>query len=268
LQADQRLRVLYTRDPRGKLRTSGKVVYVGLSGAGVAVDCYSFANPSGQFSCFDPKAAPTSIQTPTPKLGKTLAVTPTTAGESVEALPPGGGSIIAPIKGAPVTSLFGMRFHPILHITRLHAGIDFGAPVGSTVRAAADGAIEFAGAKPGFGNHVRIQHKGFETSYSHLDQIPSGITPGVVVKVGQMIALSGNTGLSTGPHLHFEYYLGGAATDPMPHLGGDTAAALAGAGVSSGPVIAAGGGTSEADASGFAAAKAIVDAALDAGSRL
>ena len=135
----------------------------------------------------------------------------TEAGIAIESLGSSGatsvGGILAPIKGAPVTSLFGMRFHPILHILRLHAGIDFGAPVGSPVRAAADGKVEFAGPVSGFGNHVRIQHKGFETSYSHLSEIPESIKPGADVKEGEIIALSGNTGLSTGPHLHFEFYL-------------------------------------------------------------
>jgi hypothetical protein len=112
-----------------------------------------------------------------------------------------------------------MRFHPILHYWRLHAGIDFGAPVGSQVRAAADGKVTIAGPVSGYGNHVRIQHAGFGTSYSHLSEIMEGVTVGAEVKEGQIIALSGNTGLSTGPHLHFEYYIDGEATDPLPHLG-------------------------------------------------
>ena len=126
-----------------------------------------------------------------------------------------------------MTSTFGMRFHPILHILRLHAGIDFGAPVGSPVRAVADGKVEIAGPVSGFGNHVRLQHKGFETSYSHLSEIPANVTPGALVTQGQTIALSGNTGLSTGPHLHFEYYLERVAVDPLPHMGTEVAGAAA-----------------------------------------
>ena len=132
-------------------------------------------------------AADRSRPTATPSRGATaiFAASIQGAGESkaptegriaIESLGSSGatsvGGILAPIKGAPVTSLFGMRFHPILHILRLHAGIDFGAPVGSPVRAAAAGKVEFAGPAPGFGNHVRIQHAGFETSYSHLSEIP------------------------------------------------------------------------------------------------
>ena len=107
---------------------------------------------------------------------------------------------------------------------RLHAGIDFGAPVGSPVRAVEDGKVEIAGEVSGFGNHVRIQHKGFETSYSHLSEILVTTHPGAEVKRGDLIAYSGNTGLSTGPHLHFEFYLERTAVDPLPHMGGEALA--------------------------------------------
>jgi murein DD-endopeptidase MepM/ murein hydrolase activator NlpD len=208
LQADETIRLLFETDPRDKAKSTGRVVYVGLRGAAISVDCYSFEGSDGFFRCFDPKAPSESKNgrpPPLPSLGCSGAT-------SV-------GGILAPIHSAPVTSLFGMRFHPILHILRLHAGIDFGAPVGSQVRAAADGTIEFAGLASGFGNHVRIKHAGFETSYSHLSEIPDSIKPGIAVKEGDVIALSGNTGLSTGPHLHFEFYLNGDAVDPLPHFG-------------------------------------------------
>jgi murein DD-endopeptidase MepM/ murein hydrolase activator NlpD len=185
------------------------------------------------------------------------------------------GGILAPIKGAPVTSLFGMRFHPILHILRLHAGIDFGAPVGSQVRAAADGEVEFAGPAQGFGNHVKIRHKGFETSYSHLSEILDSTRPGAQVKQGEIIALSGNTGLSTGPHLHFQFYLDGVAVDPLPHLGTEIRASAP----KIGPLATSGGvpsatvatpppaSATEAEIAAFASVKAQVDAALDAAAK-
>ncbi len=235
LPAEENFRVLYARDFRGKSKLSGKVIYVGLTGPSGAVDCYSFQSPDGAFRCFDPKAggggggggpAPTSV-----------------------------GGIFAPIKGAPVTSTFGMRFHPILHILRLHAGIDFGAPIGSAVRAVADGKVEIAGPVSGFGNHIRLQHKGFETSYSHLSEIPANITPGALVTQGQTIALSGNTGLSTGPHLHFEYYLDRVAVDPLPHMGTEVAG-----------VGAAASAPNEQEVAAFAGAKTMVDAALESAS--
>jgi murein DD-endopeptidase MepM/ murein hydrolase activator NlpD len=120
----------------------------------------------------------------------------------------------------------------------LHAGIDFGAPVGSQVRAAADGKVEIAEPVSGFGNHVRILHAGFETSYSHLSEIL--VRPEAVVKQGDIVALSGNTGLSTGPHLHFEYYENREAVDPLPHLGSEVQSRVAtGAGQVFAPLPAA-----------------------------
>jgi hypothetical protein len=226
LLADETLRAIFARDYRDKAKSTGKIIYIGLHGSAVAVDCYPFEGADGAFRCFDPKAAAE------PKTGAE-----TKTGAPPQSLGESGatsiGGILAPIKGAPVTSLFGMRLHPILHILRLHAGIDFGAPIGSQVRAAADGKVEIAGPVSGFGNHVRIQHKGFETSYSHLSEIPAAIKPGADVNQGEIIALSGNTGLSTGPHLHFEFYLNGSAVDPMPHMGTEvqsSAGALASAG--------------------------------------
>jgi murein DD-endopeptidase MepM/ murein hydrolase activator NlpD len=254
LLADEAMRAIFTRDYRDKSRSSGKIVYVGLRGGGGAgaFDCYSFEAADGAFRCFDAKGGfEPKASAPAQSLSDSGAA-------SV-------GGILAPIKGAPVTSLFGMRFHPILHILRLHAGIDFGAAVGSQVRAAADGKVEIAGPVSGFGNHVRIQHKGFETSYSHLSEIPAAIKPGAEVVQGEVIALSGNTGLSTGPHLHFEFYLNGVAVDPMPHMGVEiqvSAASLAHSdGATTSPLVAT--TLSAVEISAFPAAKAIVDAALE-----
>ncbi len=242
LQADQTLRVLFEPEFRDKARANGKVVYVGLHGGSIAVDCYAFEGSDGSFRCFDPKAGSESGGgEPRSKLA------PSSLGNSGAT---SVGGILAPIRGAPVTSLFGLRFHPILHILRLHAGIDFGAPVGSLVRAAADGKVEIAGPVSGFGNHVRIQHDGFETSYSHLSEIPEAIHPGAEVKQGDIIALSGNTGLSTGPHLHFEFYQSREAVDPLPHLGSELQTAAA---TLKGPVIAT--ASSAAQASSVTAAE-------------
>jgi murein DD-endopeptidase MepM/ murein hydrolase activator NlpD len=216
LQVDQTLRVLFEPEFRDKGKAGGKVVYVGLHGNALAIDCYSFEGGDGAFRCFDPKAGSEGG-------GESTPMPPSLGNSGATSV----GGILAPIKGAPITSLFGLRFHPILHILRLHAGIDFGAPVGSPVRAAADGKVEIAGPVSGFGNHVRIQHAGFETSYSHLSEIPEGTHPGAEVKQGDIIALSGNTGLSTGPHLHFEFYLNREAVDPLPHLGSELQTAAA-----------------------------------------
>jgi murein DD-endopeptidase MepM/ murein hydrolase activator NlpD len=239
LQADQTLRVLFEPDFRDKGKASGKVVYVGLHGNALAIDCYAFEGSDGAFRCFDPRAGSEAGG------GESMPM-PLSLGNSGAT---SVGGILSPIKGAPITSLYGLRFHPILHILRLHAGIDFGAAIGSLVRAAADGKVEIAGPVSGFGNHVRIQHAGFETSYSHLSEIPEAIHPGVEVKQGDIIALSGNTGLSTGPHLHFEFYLNRDAVDPLPHLGPEIQTAAASL---KGPVIATA-ATSSAPAPGVSA---------------
>jgi murein DD-endopeptidase MepM/ murein hydrolase activator NlpD len=121
---------------------------------------------------------------------------------------------------APITSGFGMRFHPVLHYWRLHAGTDFGAGCGTPVRAAADGVVVRAGWAGGFGNQVVLDHGdvdgiGLATSYNHLSKIYSH---GGHVSRGEVIALSGTTGLSTGCHLHFEVYENGTHVNPMKWL--------------------------------------------------
>ena len=251
LQSDQTLRILFEPEFRDKARASGKVVYVGVHGSSIAVDCYSFEGSDGAFRCFDPKAGSES--------GAGESNAPPSFGNSGAT---SVGGILAPIKGAPITSLFGLRFHPILHILRLHAGVDFGAPIGSPVRAAADGRVEIAGPVSGFGEHVRIQHAGFETSYSHLSEIPASIHPGAEVKQGDIIALSGNTGLSTGPHLHFEFYLNRVAVDPLPHLGSEiqtAAARLKGPVVATAATAAQAPGATAAEIAAFPAIKTYLD---------
>ncbi|RST29708.1 M23 family metallopeptidase [Sphingomonas ginkgonis] len=115
---------------------------------------------------------------------------------------------------APITSNFGMRFHPLLHYSRMHKGIDFGARSGTPIVAAADGQVERAGWAGGYGNQVRLAHGGnIETSYSHMSRMV--VAPGMAVRQGQLIGYVGTTGLSTGPHLHYEVYEGGTAIDPL-----------------------------------------------------
>ncbi len=118
-----------------------------------------------------------------------------------------------PLDGARITSSFGMRMHPILGFTRMHAGIDFGAPVGTPVFAAGDGVVEKAQWAGGYGRWLQIRHNGqYETGYGHL----SGwaVKPGQHVHQGQVVAYVGSTGLSTGPHLHYEIIVGGKKVNP------------------------------------------------------
>ncbi len=125
-------------------------------------------------------------------------------------------TFIWPLKGR-ITSLFGPRIHPIYGTPDFHTGIDFGVPVGTEVHAAAAGKVTFAGRQGGYGLLVVIDHgNGLSTYYAHLSEIL--VEVGQFVEQGQVIALSGNTGLSTGPHLHFEIRLHGKPVDPLAWL--------------------------------------------------
>ncbi|MBX2818971.1 MAG: M23 family metallopeptidase [Rhodothermaceae bacterium] len=112
---------------------------------------------------------------------------------------------IMPVDGK-ITSGFGMRFHPILRIRRMHAGIDFSLPTGTPIRATGDGVIKKAGQNSGLGKYIEVHHPatGYITVYGHLSSIPDNIRVGKKVKRGEQIGLSGNTGLSSAPHLHYE----------------------------------------------------------------
>jgi murein DD-endopeptidase MepM/ murein hydrolase activator NlpD len=114
----------------------------------------------------------------------------------------------------PITSYFGYRYHPILHFTRFHAGLDIGANWGSPIAAAADGQVIGAGWSGGYGREVQIAHGGGLTSlYGHMSEIVA--SPGSYVRRGQLIGYVGSSGLSTGPHLHFEVRQNGQPVNPL-----------------------------------------------------
>ncbi len=118
-----------------------------------------------------------------------------------------------PARG-PITSYFGYRYHPILHFTRFHAGVDIGAAWGSPVVAAGDGRVIGAGWGGGYGREVEIAHGGGLVSlYGHMSQIVA--QPGSFVHRGELIGYVGSSGLSTGPHLHFEVRQGGTPVNPL-----------------------------------------------------
>ncbi len=120
-----------------------------------------------------------------------------------------------PINGAKITSAFGMRNHPILGYSKMHRGIDFGAPTGTPIYAAGDGVITFAGRKGGYGNYVSIQHdKKYGSAYGHISRFAAGMAPGKKVKQGQIIAYVGSTGMATGPHLHYEILVNNQQVNP------------------------------------------------------
>lgn len=115
-----------------------------------------------------------------------------------------------------VTSRFGTRRHPILLYPIHHSGIDVGVPIGTPVEAAADGKVVYVGTRGGYGRYVQIKHgSGYATAYAHLNSYASGLKAGDFVKQGSVIAYSGNTGRSTGPHLHFEVIKNGKKVDPL-----------------------------------------------------
>ena len=126
---------------------------------------------------------------------------------------PATAGMMMPAQG-PITSYFGYRYHPILHFTRFHAGVDIGAGWGSPIVAAGDGRVIGAGWGGGFGREVEIAHTGGLTSiYGHMSEIVA--QPGSYVRAGQLIGYVGSSGLSTGPHLHFEVRQAGQPVNPL-----------------------------------------------------
>jgi hypothetical protein len=132
-----------------------------------------------------------------------------------------GGWLRTPLRYDHVSSGFGVRFHPILKRKVKHDGIDYAAPSGTQVRAAAAGVVRTVGPRGVNGNLISIVHPhGFETFYAHLSRFAPGIKAGAHVKQRQLIAYVGSTGRSTGPHLHFALKRGGALIDPNSQLNG------------------------------------------------
>ena len=122
------------------------------------------------------------------------------------------GGMTQPVPG-PITSNYGLRLHPILGYARMHRGIDMRASYGTPILAVADGTVARAGWAGGYGRQVRLNHAGgLATSYSHMSRI--SVQPGARVRQGQVIGHIGTSGLSTGPHLHFETYRNGATINP------------------------------------------------------
>ena len=123
------------------------------------------------------------------------------------------GALSRPVNGG-VTSGFGSRRHPILGYRRMHSGLDFKAGYGAPIYAVSDGTVTLAGRKGGYGNFVQINHGGgLGSGYGHMSRF--AVSSGSRVRRGQIIGYVGSTGLSTGPHLHYELYSGGRAVNPM-----------------------------------------------------
>jgi murein DD-endopeptidase MepM/ murein hydrolase activator NlpD len=187
---DQRLVLIYSQTPRGKNDTDGRVLYVGVQGTEKSLACFVFQQSDGQFSCVS-------------------------GDDQVRSLTVSNNGMVTPVSGV-MTSTFGPRKHPILGVVRIHKGVDWAAPVGTPIAAAFDGEIVFQGDGGGYGNVVKIAHSGGrETRYAHMSKFAIASGVGTKVKAGDIIGYIGTTGLSTGPHLHFELYQSGQAIDPL-----------------------------------------------------
>ncbi len=123
----------------------------------------------------------------------------------------------SPIEYSRVSSGFsGSRMHPVLNRIRAHKGVDFAAPVGTPIKATADGVIAFAGRENGYGNVIKMDHQSkYSTVYGHLSRFASGLRTGQRVKQGDVIGYVGMTGLTSGPHLHYEFKIDGQQRNPM-----------------------------------------------------
>ena len=165
----------------------GDLVYGALSIDGRLLEGYRFELPDGRVAYFD-------------RSGKSLRKF----------------LLRTPMDGARLSSGFGMRRHPILGYTLMHKGVDFAAPRGTPIYAAAEGKIEIAKRNGGYGKYIRIRHTGeYSTAYAHLSGFAKGIAPGRRVRQGQVIGYVGTTGRSTGPHLHYEVLRSGAQINPL-----------------------------------------------------
>jgi len=134
---------------------------------------------------------------------------------------PKGESVVrsflrTPMDVSKVSSGFGMREHPILGYSAMHTGVDFAAQQGTPILAAGAGKVAMAGYNGGYGLFVKLEHtKDIGTGYGHMSRLGPGIKPGVGVRQGQVIGFVGSTGMSTGPHLHYEFYRAGHPVNPL-----------------------------------------------------
>jgi murein DD-endopeptidase MepM/ murein hydrolase activator NlpD len=120
-----------------------------------------------------------------------------------------------PLPGAPISSPFGWRLHPVFHVMLFHKGVDYEAVAGTPIMAAADGVVEDFGYRGNYGNYIRLRHSGsLETAYGHLLGFSPVLATGARVHRGDVIGYVGSTGVSTGPHLYYEVLVDGRQIDP------------------------------------------------------
>jgi murein DD-endopeptidase MepM/ murein hydrolase activator NlpD len=183
LKKNDKIKIFYERylDDDGISQRTGNIIYSEIINADKNIILYRYEYPNGTIGYFTPERK--SIE-------KSLMRTP--------------------INGAKLTSRYGFRIHPILGFNHLHQGTDFAAPIGTPVMASGSGTVEYVGWKGGYGKYISIRHSAvYQTNYAHLQDYAKGIRRGAKVQQGQIIGYSGNTGSSTGPHLHYEVVVNG-----------------------------------------------------------
>ncbi len=191
IKAGDKFKVQYEQNiaPNGNVVKYGDIVYASITLGKENIELYRFEDSKGNVDYYDEKGL---------ALKKTLDKKPLA------------------FKNARISSRYGRRLHPIFKDYRTHHGVDYAAPMGTKVYASGDGTITQAKWVGGYGYFVKIRHNSeYTTGYAHLKSFAKGIRPGVRVKQGQVIAYVGNTGRSTGPHLHFEVVKNGKKVDPL-----------------------------------------------------
>ncbi len=175
----------YTKD--GKISHTGDILYSSLVLSGRKISIYLFTDSNGDVAYYNEK------------------------GESIKK-----EFLRTPLNAAKISSRFGMRNHPVLGYTRMHKGVDFAAPVGTPILAAGSGVIVSAARFGQYGKYIRIKHNNsYSTAYAHISRFAKGIKPGAKVSQGQVIAYVGTTGVTSGPHLHYEVLENGKQINPL-----------------------------------------------------
>jgi murein DD-endopeptidase MepM/ murein hydrolase activator NlpD len=185
LSPTDNLEVIYAADAPEE---GAEILYVALTLSGISHHFYRFRDPrSGEVDFYDE------------------------AGKSAQRF-----LMRKPLAQGRFTSSFGMRRHPILKRMRMHPGVDWAAPTGTQIMAAGNGVVERIGRRSGYGRSITLKHlNGYETTYNHMSGYVKGLKAGDRVTQGQVIGYVGSTGLSTGPHLHFEVLVNNRFVDPM-----------------------------------------------------
>jgi murein DD-endopeptidase MepM/ murein hydrolase activator NlpD len=183
LKKNDKIKIFYERylDDDGVSQRTGNIIYSEITNVEKNIILYRYEYPNGTIAYFTPE------------------------GKSIEK-----SLMRTPINGAKLSSRYGFRIHPILGYNQMHQGTDFAAPIGTPVMASGAGTVEYSGWKGGYGKFISIRHNPvYQTNYAHLQDYVKGIRRGAKVQQGQVIGYLGNTGSSTGPHLHYEVVVNG-----------------------------------------------------------